>query len=229
MILKKWEDLPQFMQVEEVKKYYKILQKKRISLFLKRYFDVIGSLFLLVILAPVFLILAITIKLDSKGPVFYRQTRVTQYGRRFRIHKFRSMVDRAGTLVTVNDDSRITKVGRFIRDKRLDEIPQLIDVLQGNMSFVGARPEVVKYVETYTPEMWATLLLPAGITSEASIQYKDEAKLLDRVKDVDRVYIEQVLPEKMKYNLEMIREFGFWSDIKVIFQTGIILFLRKCG
>ena len=216
------------MQVDEVRKYYEILQRKRGSLFWKRVFDMVVSLVLLILLSPVFLILAIAIKIDSKGPMFYRQVRVTQYGRKFRIHKFRSMINRAdekGSLVTVGNDSRITRVGRLIRDKRLDELPQLIDVLQGNMSFVGVRPEVPKYVKEYTPEMRATLLLPAGVTNLTSIYYKDEAKLLDGAKEADRVYVEEILPGKMEWNLRGIEEFGFWRDVWVMIMT----LLSVCG
>lgn len=226
MVLRKWEDLPECMQVREVRKYYEILERKKNSLVLKRAFDILVSMVLLFLLSPVFLILAIAIKADSKGPVFYRQVRVTQYGKKFRIHKFRSMVDKAdqkGSLVTVNGDSRITRVGKLIREKRLDEIPQLIDVLQGNMSFVGVRPEVPKYVKKYTSEMMATLLLPAGITSEASIRYKDEAKMLDGVEDIDKVYIEQILPIKMRYNLEMIQQFGVWNEVKTMIRTVFVV------
>jgi lipopolysaccharide/colanic/teichoic acid biosynthesis glycosyltransferase len=176
---------------------------------------------MLLVLSPIFLVLAIAIKIDSRGPVFYRQVRVTQFGKEFRIHKFRSMVQNAdrGSLVTVKGDSRVTRVGKFVRKCRLDEISQLIDVLRGTMTFVGTRPEAVKYVEAYTPEMMATLLLPAGITSLASIYYKDEAKLLDGVEDTDKVYVEKILPGKMYYNLKGIEQFGFWRDIKVMFMT----------
>ena len=221
MRLAKWEKLPQEFQTEEVKKYYDILQKKRWSLFFKRVFDFFVSLIMLAILSPIFLILAIAIKIDSKGPVFYRQERVTQYGKKFRIFKFRTMVQNAdkGSKVTVSNDSRITRVGKFIRKCRLDEISQLIDVLRGTMTFVGTRPEAIKYVESYTPEMMATLLLPAGITSEASIRYKDEDELLDGAEDTDKVYTEQILPEKMRINLWAIKKFGFWFDIRTMFRT----------
>lgn len=221
MMLKKWESLPAEMQTEEVRKYYDILKKKRIALFFKRVFDVTVSLILLLILLPVFLILGIAIKIDSKGPVFYRQVRVTQYNKRFRIFKFRSMVQNAdrGSQVTVGNDARITRVGKVVRKCRLDEISQLIDVFRGKMSFVGTRPEVPKYTEQYTPEMMATLLLPAGITSMASILYKDEDKLLDGAEDTDRVYVETVLPAKMRYNLHEIENFGFWRDIGTMFKT----------
>ena len=210
------------MQTEEVRYYYDILCKKKFSLMLKRLFDIIISAVMLVVLSPLFLILSIAIKLDSPGPVFYRQERVTAYGKRFRIHKFRTMVngaDKKGSLVTVNNDNRITRVGRIIRKCRLDEISQLIDVFVGNMTFVGTRPEVVKYVDKYTSEMLATLLLPAGITSEASILYKDEDKLLDGADDVDKVYIERVLPGKMYYNLRSIKKFNFLRDIATMFKT----------
>lgn len=222
MRLIKWQKLPVEMQTEEVKKYYDILRKKRCGLFFKRAFDIFVSLLLLIILSPLFLILAIAIKIDSKGPVFYRQERVTQYGKRFRIFKFRTMVqnaDKIGAQVTVNNDSRVTRVGKLIRRCRLDEICQLIDVLRGTLTFVGTRPEVPKYVEKYTPEMMATLLLPAGVTSMASIKYKDEDKLLDGAEDIDKVYVEQVLPGKMKYNLQALEKFGFWRDIGIMFMT----------
>lgn len=210
------------MQTEAVKPYYEILQKKQIGLIFKRSFDIVVSLIMLLILSPVFLVLAIAIKLDSKGPVFYRQVRVTQYGKKFRIFKFRTMVnnaDKIGSQVTVGGDSRITRVGKVIRECRLDEIGQLLNILGGSMTFVGTRPEVPKYVEKYTPEMWATLLLPAGVTSEASIRYKDEAALLDAAEDVDATYIQDVLPGKMKYNLRSIQEYSFFKDIKTMFQT----------
>lgn len=222
MRLIKWEKLPSQMQTEEVKKYYDVLKKKRFALFFKRMFDIFVSLLLLIILSPLFLILAIAIKIDSKGPVFYRQERVTQYGKRFRIFKFRTMVqnaDKIGAQVTVNNDSRVTRVGKLIRRCRLDEICQLIDVLRGTLTFVGTRPEVPKYVEQYTPEMLATLLLPAGVTSMASIKYKDEDKLLDGAEDVDKTYVEEVLPGKMKYNLQALEKFGFWRDIGIMFMT----------
>ena len=230
MMLVEWDKLPDEMRIEAVRPYYDALNKKRISLFFKRAFDISVSLVLLVLLSPVFLILSVAIKLDSKGPVFFRQTRVTQYGRRFKIFKFRTMVqnaDKTGAQITVNKDTRITRVGRLIRRVRLDEIPQLIDVLRGTMTLVGARPEVERYVEEYTPEMLATLLLPAGVTSEASICYKDEDKLLEGASDVDLVYISEVLPKKMYYNLRSILEFGFWRDIKIIIRTFFAVLGKK--
>ena len=221
-MLKKFEELPLEMQNEYVKKYYDILNKKRISLIFKRLFDFFVSLFMILLLSPVMLILAIIIKIDSKGPVFFRQVRVTTLGRKFRIFKFRTMVvdaEKKGSLVTTKNDNRITKVGAVIRKTRIDELPQLINILLGDMTFVGTRPEVVKYVEHYTDEMKATLLLPAGVTSEASICYKDEDKLLENSDNADDTYINIILPEKMKYNLSAIEKFSFFSDIKTMFKT----------
>lgn len=222
MRLRKWDDLPEFMKTPEVRPYWEILNKKRGQLLLKRIFDFIVSIILLVILAIPMGLIAIMIKRDSDGPVFYRQERVTTYGRRFRIHKFRTMVsnaDKIGTAVTVGNDSRITKVGAKLRGHRLDELPQVLDVIVGDMSFVGTRPEAVKYVERYKSEYNATLLMPAGITSEASIRYKDEGKLLDVADDVDEVYVNQVLPDKMKWNLESIRRFRFLREILTMIRT----------
>lgn len=182
-MLKSWDALPQKMKQEEVKKYYRYLSKKRGALVAKRFLDVVLSFILTVLLLPVMLILAVCIKLDSKGPVFYRQERVTQYGKKYRIFKFRTMVadaDKKGPLVTTGQDSRITRMGNKLRKCRLDELPQLFNVLTGDMSFVGTRPEVQKYVDSYSPEMMATLLLPAGITSRTSIAYKDEDEILDK-------------------------------------------------
>ena len=221
-MLKEWEELPDFMKNDEVKPYYEILKKKKASLVLKRAFDFVGGLILLVLLVVPMAIIAVWIKLDSEGPVFYRQERITTYGKHFKIHKFRTMVnnaDKIGSAVTVENDSRITKVGAKLRGCRLDELPQVLDLVLGNVSFVGTRPEAVKYVEEYKPEYMATLLLPAGITSEASIRYKDEAELLDGADDVDKMYLEEVLPGKMKYNLESIQNFSFWGEIATMFRT----------
>jgi len=222
MILKKWEDLPENLRIDAVRPYYDILKKKQGSLICKRLFDVLASALLLLLLFPLFLILAAAIKLDSPGTVFFRQIRVTSYGKKFRIFKFRSMVsdaDKMGSEVTVGNDKRITRMGKLIRKCRLDELCQLIDVFRGTMTFVGTRPEVPKYVESYTPEMMATLLLPAGVTSLASIMYKDEDRLLEGVEDVDLVYVRDVLPEKMKYNLKALEDFSFFGDIKLMFMT----------
>lgn len=225
-MLKRYEELPKFMQNKEVKKYYDILYKKRFKLIIKRGFDIICSTILLILLLPVFLILAVIIKSDSKGTVFYRQKRITKYGREFSIFKFRTMVsnaDKIGTLVTVNNDSRITRVGKKIRKCRIDELPQLINVLLGDMSFVGTRPEVKKYVEKYNDKMLATLLMPAGITSMASINYRDEDLIMEKYQknneNIDDIYVKRILPEKMKYNLEYIKKFGIVEDIKMCIKT----------
>lgn len=226
--MRKWNELPEFMKNEEVKKYYNILQKKKASLMLKRIFDIIVSILMIILLSPVLIAVSIWIKLDSKGPVFYRQERITQYGQVFRIFKFRTMVtgaDKIGTLVTTKNDSRITRVGEKIRKCRLDEIPQLFNILLGDMSFVGTRPEVKKYVDAYTDEMMATLLLPAGVTSLASIQYRDEdeilAKYVDEEHSVDEVYVEKILPDKMKYNLKYLKSFSIVEDIVLCVKTVI--------
>ena len=221
-MLKNWNELPEYMRTDEVRPYYDLLQKKKISLFFKRVFDIVVSLIMIILCSPILLIISILIVKDSKGGVFYRQERVTQYGRVFRIFKFRTMVqnaDQIGTQVTVSNDSRITKIGSKLRNCRLDELPQLFNIFLGDMTFVGTRPESVHYVESYSNEMYATLLLPAGVTSEASIEYKDEADLLDQADDVDSVYINEVLPEKMKYNLNSIKEFSFFKEIATMFRT----------
>lgn len=222
MILKKWDEMPENLKSEEVKKYYDVIIQKRISLALKRAFDILVSLLLLIILLPLFIIISIVIKVDSEGPVFFKQERVTEYGRIFKIFKFRTMVsdaDKLGSQVTVKDDCRITRSGKLFRKIRIDELPQLINILIGDMSFVGTRPEVLKYVELYTDKMKSTLLMKAGVTSLASIKFKDEEKLLQSSDNVDKSYIENILPKKMEYNLEYIKEFNFFYDIKLILMT----------
>lgn len=228
-MLRRWEDLPSFMKVPEVRPYWEVLNKKRGQLALKRAFDVVVAWIMLVFLAIPMAIIAIAIKLDSKGPVFYRQERVTTYGKKFCIHKFRTMVnnaDKIGSAVTVGNDSRITKVGSKLRGLRLDELPQIFDVISGSMSFVGTRPEAVKYVKKYRSEYMATLLLPAGITSECSIRYKDEDAKLNNVQgtEADEVYLKDILPDKMKINLESIKKFGLGRDFLTMFRTvGAVL------
>ncbi len=222
IVLRRWEELPKFMRTPEVRPYWERLNKKRWQLVLKRAFDLCIGIIVLIVTAIPMAVIAIAIKLDSKGPVFYRQERVTTYGKKFKIHKFRTMVsnaDKIGTSVTVSNDSRVTRVGSKLRNLRLDELPQVFDVISGDMSFVGTRPEVIKYVKKYKSEFYATLLMPAGITSEASIRYKDEYALLSVADDVDKVYIEQVLPAKMKWNLESVRRFRFLREILTMFRT----------
>lgn len=225
-MLIKWQCMPNFMKNKDVKTYYDILKKRQLALLLKRILDICLSLFGLIVALPVMIILAIAIKLDSKGPVFYRQERVTTYGKKFKIFKFRTMVsnaDKIGSLVTVKNDNRITKVGKFIRKCRLDEFPQLINILIGDMTFVGTRPEVQKYVDCYTNEMKASLLMKAGVTSMTSILFKDEDILMEKYskeeKDIDKIYVKKILPLKMKYNLDYVKKFGILSDIKIIFLT----------
>lgn len=222
MWLRNWDDLPVFMKTDEVRPYYEVLRKKRFQLIFKRVFDVICSFLLIVLLSPIMVIVSVWIKTDSEGPVFYKQKRITQYGREFYIYKFRTMIDNAdkiGTLVTLDNDSRITKVGLKIRKCRLDEIPQLLNVLKGDMSFVGTRPEVQKYVSLYTKEMYATLLLPAGITSLASIEFKNENIYLENTDNPDNIYVNIVLPKKMQFNLMSLRRFSIYGDIKLCFKT----------
>lgn len=227
-MLRKWDDLPKEMQIDEIKPYYDILDNKRGSLLIKRVFDIGLSAILLVLLSPIFLVLAVAIKIDSPGPVFYRQERYTQYKRIFRIHKFRSMCDDAdkkGSLVTVENDDRVTRIGKLVRKCRLDEITQLIDVFKGDMTFVGVRPEVKKYIDKYKKEWLATFLLPAGVTNLTCIYFKDEDELLSGVGNVDKEYVEKILPIKMKWNLKGIKEFSFFGDLKLIFMT----FFAVCG
>lgn len=222
MTLKRWEDLPDIIRIAAVRPYYDILSSKKASLLLKRIFDVIVSFIMLVLLLPILLIISIVISVDSRGGVFFRQTRITQYGREFKIFKFRTMVanaEKLGTQVTTSEDSRVTRVGGVLRKFRIDELPQLINILKGDMTFVGTRPEVKRYVDEYNDEMMATLLLPAGVTSLASITYKDEARLLDAAHNPHRVYIEEILPQKMEYNLDELKKFSFLNDIKTMIKT----------
>ena len=218
--------MPEFMKNHYTLEAIKVLQQKKGTLIFKRLFDICLSLILLVLLSPVFLVLAICIKLEDGGPIFYRQQRITTYGRVFRIFKFRTMIlnaDKMGPLVTQDNDSRITKIGKKIRDFRLDEIAQLINVLIGDMTFVGTRPEVQKYVDAYSKEMMVTLLLPAGITSKSSIEFRNEAdkisKWMDQGLTADEAYIQKILPEKMRYNIDYISELSIAQDIKVMLQT----------
>ena len=222
MLIKKWEKLPAELQIDEVRPYYEILRKKNFSLFWKRVFDITVSGIVLLLILPFFLIISLAIVIDSRGPVFYRQERVTQYGKHFRIFKFRSMVvdaDKNGALVTTGNDARVTRVGKFIRKCKIDEMSQLIDVFRGTMTFIGTRPEVPKYVAQYKKEYLATLLLPAGVSSMASIMFKDENNMLKDTENVDDVYVNQILPIKMEYNLAETKKYGFWRDIKLCFMT----------
>lgn len=220
--MRAWEELPEEMKHQEVYHYYQGLQQKQGLLVGKRIFDIVMSALLIVILFPVMVVIGIAVKVSSPGEIIFRQTRVTTYGKRFQIYKFRTMTAGAmalGSQVTVSQDARVTGIGRFLRKVRLDELPQLFNIIKGEMTFVGTRPEVEKYVECYTREMYATLLLPAGVTSPASIEYKDEEQLLSDAEDVDETYVNKILPQKMKYNLEYIGELSFRGDMGILFRT----------
>jgi lipopolysaccharide/colanic/teichoic acid biosynthesis glycosyltransferase len=211
------------MQNPETRGYFEMLQKHRGALAGKRIFDVAVSLVMLILLSPVLLVTAAAVKLDSHGPVFYRQVRVGRYGQDFRIFKFRTMVqdaDKKGLAITVGEDPRITRVGRAIRKCRLDEFAQLLNVLNGTMSFVGPRPEVPKYVDAYTDAYLATLLVRPGVTAPSSIHFRNEDEILAAsTDDPEKTYIEQILPTKMKLNLDYLDSISVWNDIKVMFQT----------
>lgn len=224
-----WDDLPEEMRLPEVRPYYDALAEKRGYLLAKRFVDVVASAGIFALTWWVFLILAVAIKAESPGPVFYRQTRVTQYGKEFRIFKFRTMVqdaDKIGAAVTVSGDLRVTKVGSIIRKLRLDELSQLIDVFRGTMTLVGTRPEVPQYVKDYSPEMMATLLLPAGVTSRASIEFRDEGALLTNADDADEVYVGEVLPLKMEINLRDLKHPSIWSDVRTMLATVLAVVSR---
>ncbi len=217
-----WKHLPEYMKHDSVLYYYDLLQKKRIQLFFKRITDILFSVVLIILLFPLMTIVSVAIKCDSKGPVFFRQKRITSFGRDFSIYKFRTMVVNAETIgssVTVQNDSRITRVGSMLRKLRIDEVPQLFNVLKGEMSFVGTRPEVPHYVEKYSNEMYATLLMRAGITSSASIAFKDEDTILHNAKNVDSVYVQDVLPKKMAYNLAYIEKYSIYMDFLIMIKT----------
>jgi lipopolysaccharide/colanic/teichoic acid biosynthesis glycosyltransferase len=195
----------------------------------KRLFDFCVALLALVVLSPPMLALALWIKLDSPGPVFFRQERVGQQGRLFRIHKFRSMrADAVGLPLTVGADNRITRAGAFLRRTRLDELPQLIDVLQGRMSLVGPRPEVPRYVAHYPAHLRERVLsVRPGITDPASLQFLDEASLLARAADPERAYIEQVLPIKLQHAVDYAQQASLATDIGVLWRTVRTLWTRR--
>ena len=225
MFLKSFEKLPPEFHNDSVRKYYDILAKKRASIFFKRLLEFLLAIPVMLLLLIPMAVIAVMVKATSKGPVFYRQERVTTYNRHFKILKFRTMTvgaDAKGALVTSAHDARVTGVGEKLRKFRLDELPQIFHVLSGKMSIVGTRPEVPRFVDRYTPEMRATLLMPAGITSLASIRYKDEDEIIGSIsdpEDVDRIYMEKILPEKMAYNLEYLENFSLAGDVKLMIST----------
>ena len=222
MLLKEWDKIPAVLQNDAVLEYYDLLKNKTSNLIIKRVFDILFSLLFIVVFSPVFLIIGIAVAVSSGFPIIYKQSRVTQYNKEFKVFKFRTMVknaDKRGSLVTVDNDSRITKIGSFLRRYRLDELPQIFNVLGGSMTLVGTRPEVREYVDDYTDEMMATLLLPAGITSLASIEFKDEAQMLKDADNVHEEYVKNILPLKMRFNLEYIKKFSFLYDLSLLFKT----------
>ena len=190
---------------------------------LKRVFDMVSSGLGLLLLSPVFICIALLIKLESNGPVFFRQERVGLHGRLFRIHKFRTMsvnTENQGLQITVGDDKRITRVGAVMRRYKLDELAQLIDVFLGTMSMVGPRPEVPRYIAYYPETMRAKILsVRPGITDWASIQFKDESSILERSLDPEKTYIEEILPIKQRYYVEYVNNRSFFGDIQIILKT----------
>lgn len=197
---------------------------------MKRLFDIVASGLGLIVLSPVFLLLAVWIKLDSKGPVFYRQVRVGYKNRDFRIFKFRSMRQGAdkGSLVTIGKrDPRVTNSGHFIRRLKLDELPQLINVLTGDMSLVGPRPEVRHYVDYWTPEQMHVLDVRPGITDPASIRFRNESELMAQVEDPEKYYIEVIMQEKIKLYLEYVEKHNFFYDIALIIKTFWVIIKEK--
>ena len=199
-----------------------VLARRRPQLAAKRAMDIVLSAAALCVLWPVFLLIALAIVIDDPGPVFYRQVRVGRGGRPFRIFKFRTMVvdaDKKGLSITVGRDSRITRVGAFLRKTKLDELAQLLNVLCGQMSFVGPRPEVPRYVELYTPYQRQVLLVRPGITDYASIAYRNENDLLAGAKDPERMYIETVMPDKIELNMKYLKEISPLTDIRLILKT----------
>ena len=221
-MLLSFDELPKEFQNDDVKKYYDILKNKKSSIIIKRTFDIILSVLLIIILSWLIIILALCVKFSSRGPVLYKQIRITTYNKEFKIYKFRTMVvnaDKMGSHVTSRNDKRITRIGRMLRKYRLDELPQLFNVLKGDMSFVGTRPEVPDYVKRYTPKMYATLLMPAGITSLASIKFKNEDRMLETSTNIDEDYVGIILPKKMHYNLLYIKNFGFRNDLYLMLKT----------
>ena len=222
MRIRKWDELPKWMQIPEVEKYYAYLEKKRFSLRIKRLFDIFLSLILLLVLSPLLILISILVVIDSRGGAFFRQKRVTAYGKVFMIHKFRTMkkgAESEGSILARDFDDRITRTGRVLRKYRLDELPQLIDVLRGDMSFVGPRPQSVRFVKHFSREARAVFLLPAGITSETTLQYMDEGKLLKDAVDIDEAYIRDILPEKMSIQLDEMMHFSLLHDLKAMLHT----------
>ena len=207
--------------------YREILNKKRCTLVFKRLFDIVAALFGLIVLIIPFAVIAVLIKITSRGPVFFRQIRVGRFGKEFKIYKFRTMVvdaEKKGLQITTKDDNRITKIGSFLRKTKFDEFPQLINVLIGQMSFVGPRPEVPKYVALYNEVQRNVLLVRPGITELASIKYRDENEMLESSENPEETYIKEIMPKKIEYNLDYIKSMSLFYDLKLIFMTFAVLF-----
>ena len=201
-----------------------VLEKRKLQLVLKRAMDIIISGGALAVIWPVLLLIALAIKIDDPGPVFYRQVRVGKDGKEFRIFKFRTMVvdaDKKGLAITVGRDNRITRMGRILRKTKLDELAQLINVFTGEMSFVGPRPEVPKYVNMYTPYQRQVLLVRPGITDYASIAYRNENDMLEGAEDPEKMYIDVIMPDKIELNMKYLREISPLADIRLILSTII--------
>lgn len=228
MSVKQWQKLPAHMQNEAVKPYFDILAKKNITLFFKRFFEIIIAVIILLIISPILIIAGIAVAVTSKGPVFYLQERVGRYGKPFKIIKFRTMVvnaDKLGAQITVGErDPRITRVGHILRITRIDEFPQMINILKGDMSLIGTRPEVQRYVDEYTDEMMATLLLRPGATGAASVKFSKENDMLKDKENPEEYYIKTILPEKMALNLDYTKNISIGYDFKIIGQTFACVF-----
>lgn len=229
-MIKRFDDLPERVRLPEVKPYFDRLRKKSFQLFLKRVFDIFVAAVVLIILSPVLIIAALAVGIGSKGPVFYLQERVGRNGKPFRIIKFRTMVvnaDKAGAQITVGGrDPRITRVGYVLRKTSIDELPQMINILKGDMSLVGTRPEVERYVKEYTPEMMATLLMRPGVTGSSSLKYSCENEMLKGQENPEEYYINKILPDKMAINLEYTRDFSVLTDLKILCKTAVCVFKR---
>lgn len=203
-----------------------LMKKKKFSLLLKRFFDIFASVLGLLILSPILIIVSLLIVITSKGGVFFRQTRVGKDGKEFKIFKFRTMVvdaESKGMQITVGADSRITKIGKILRKTKIDELPQLINVFIGQMSFVGYRPEVPRYVDMYTDYERNVLRIKPGITDLASITYRDENEVLDKSDNPEYTYINEIMPTKLALNMEYMKKMGFWYDIGLIFRTFLAI------
>ena len=197
---------------------------------MKRFFDIVASALGLIVLSPLLLVVAIWVKLDSEGPVFFRQVRVGRYNKDFRIFKFRSMrvgSDKGSQVTIGGRDPRVTRSGYFIRKFKIDELPQLINVLVGDMSLVGPRPEVRHYVDYWTPEQMRVLDVRPGITDPASIRFRNENELLAKAKNPEKYYVEVIMPQKIKLYLDYVNQASFWYDLKLILQTFKVIIRER--